>query len=408
MADCETEPESTGKPAAWEDPTGRDPDRRYLLDQTQGLLGNLAIIRSQAFDFISISGDLVEDAGDQADWDEWWRWFATSDGDSTVAGRIPLLVAPGNHEYWAGPAGGGYEQPASERAIARYATYFERLGDGRPRSQQARAQAQTRAAGDASGGGADGESGGASPRYGRLDFGPVALLALDVTNDSPHRTARDTNYHLLGARDPGGGSAPSFQPGSAQYAWLEANLADAQATCAFTFVLLHHVPYSSGPHGWPPGVGPGLDEQSGVPVRALTALLVRYGVDAVLAGHDEMYERSEIAGQERLPDGTSRSHTLHVYDVGICGDGLRSPQRGLDNPRQRFVAHRDAPEVWRNGVLIEGGKHYGHLDVQVAAAGDGWRATLTPVYALPQLDEDGALIGVQRRIYDDVVILSAP
>ena len=55
-----------------------------------------------------------------------------------------------------------------------------------------------------------------------------------------------------------------------------------------------------GPHGYDPGpgTGPPRDSQSGVPVRALTPLFMRFGVDAVFAGHDEMFERSEIEGME--------------------------------------------------------------------------------------------------------------
>ena len=63
-------------------------------------------------------------------------------------------------------------------------------------------------------------------------------------------------------------------------------------------------------------------------MRALTPLFMRYGVDAVFAGHDEMYEHSLIRdGVEHLPngDGKTRPHELHVYDVGIAGDGLRGP-----------------------------------------------------------------------------------
>jgi hypothetical protein len=179
-------------------------------------------------------------------------------------------------------------------------------------------------------------------------------------------------------------------------------------------VVLHHVPYSVGPHGWPPGpellavAGAGRDPQSGVPVRALTELFLRHGVDAVLAGHDEMFERSEVAGTEHLPGGARRSHTLHVYDVGVCGDGLRGPEPGLDNPHQKFLADRDAPEVWQDGVLLAGGKHYGHLEIDVAPLADGWQAVLEPVYVFPLMARGNGIRGHERRVYDDVVTLSGP
>ena len=38
-------------------------------------------------------------------------------------------------------------------------------------------------------------------------------------------------------------------------------------------------------------------------LRELTPLFIRYGVDAVFNGHDELYEHSAVAGSEILPDG---------------------------------------------------------------------------------------------------------
>jgi 3',5'-cyclic AMP phosphodiesterase CpdA len=383
LADCEAEPESTGKHAPWPDPAGARPGRRYLVDQTQGLADNLAVVRGRAPDLVAIAGDLVEAGGEQEDWDELWRQLGHVAG---LAAHVPIVAAPGNHEYYAGKQRGGYDQPASDAAIQRFLAYFE---PDHASGSARRVHATHRG------------------RYFRLDYGPVTFLVLDVANASPHRSARDTNFFLRGEADEGGGTAPDLGPGSAQRAWLEAELRDAQATAAFTFVVLHHVPYSVGPHGWPPGAGPlgglgnGFDPQSGVPVRALVPLFLRYGVDAVLAGHDEMFERSELPGSERLPDGTDRPHTLQVYDVGVCGDGLRGPEPGLDNPYQKFLAHRDAPEVWQDGVLVDGGKHYGHLEIDVTPRPGGWQAVLEPVYVLPRTPARGPA----RRVYDDVVML---
>lgn len=386
LADCEAEPESTGKHAPWPDPAGLRPGRSYLVDQTQGLADNLAVVRSRAPDLVTIAGDLVEVGGEQEDWDELWRQLGRA---ADLPAHVPIVAAPGNHEYYAGKTRGGYDQPASEAAIRRFLAYFEP---------------------DPASGAARGDDPSQGGRYFRLDHGPVAFLVLDVASGSPHQSDRDTNFFLRGEADQGGGLAPDFAPGSTQRAWLEAELRDAQATAAFTFVVLHHVPYSAGPHGWPPGPGPlgglgnGFDPQSGVPVRALVPLFVRHGVDAVLAGHDEMFERSEIPGAERLPDGTHRPHILHVYDVGVCGDGLRGPEPGLDNPHQEFLAHRDAPEVWQDGVLVDGGKHYGHLEIDVTPQPGGWQAVLEPVYVLPRTGTRPP----ERRVYDDVVTLVHP
>ena len=376
FADSETEPESTGSHVDWPDPTAPGKPRQYLLDQTDGFANNLRVILERDPDLLIVAGDLVESGGEQRDWDEFWKHLTDVDGIN-LAGRIPLLAAPGNHEYYEGPSMGAYNQPGSERAAGRFRTYFSNTDA---------------AAGD---------------RYFRLDYGPVSLIALDVTNGSPHRSAEDTNFFLLGKSDAGGGDSPGFAPGSAQYVWLETQLADARRQSAFTFVFFHHVPYSVGPHGWPPGDGVGLDTQSGVPVRGLTPLFHQYGVDALIAGHDEIWERSQIDGIEVLTDGTRVPHTLQIYDVGIAGDGLRGPEQGLLNPYQEFLVHADAPEVWAEGTLLSGGKHYGHLEVDVLGTSDGgWQAVLKPVYVFPMM-VGGRLQFVERRLYDDLLTLTS-
>lgn len=333
FADSETEPESTGDHVSWADPTGKEPDRTYLLDQTEGYAANLQLIAASAPDFFVVAGDLVESGGEQRDWDEFWRHLTGPVGTPNLASRVPLLAAPGNHDYYEGPQLGRYGQPGSEHAINRFKTYLEPPGT---------------------------PPGGYPPDiphdcFYRLDYGPVTLLVLDVANGFPHRSEHDTNFYLLGEMNSNGGSAPDFNPGSRQYAWLETQLREAQSRSLFTFVVFHHVPYSVGPHGWPAGDADGQDTQSGRPVRALTPLFMRYGVDAVICGHDEIWERSVVTGEETRTSGERASHHIHFYDVGTGGDGLRGPEDSLDNPYQEFLAHHDAPEQWEDGVLIDGG-----------------------------------------------------
>ena len=148
--------------------------------------------------------------------------------------------------------------------------------------------------------------------------------------------------------------------------------------------------------------------QSGVPMRVLTSLFKKYGVDAVFAGHDEMYEHSLVDG-------------VRFFDIGIGGDGLRGPYMGEDgkfelpsnNAYQLFLAHLDAPEIWSGNQLTDGGKHYGHLEVNVTFEDGEWRAELTPVYVFPMMDESGEVIRdssgrplFERRIYDDVTLMN--
>ncbi len=73
-----------------------------------------------------------------------------------------------------------------------------------------------------------------------------------------------------------------IMPGSEQYRWLEADLAEKRDNIGFTAVIMHEPILSSGKHA--------KDEE---PYRAsLAALFEKYGVDMVFAGHDHDYERS--------------------------------------------------------------------------------------------------------------------
>lgn len=382
-ADSETEPESTGKYTSWPDPeTGSA--RNYHVDQTAGYNNNLRVMASRNPDLIFIAGDLVESGGEQRDWDEFWRHNAGEDTISGPARYTPILAVPGNHEYYEGPRLGKYDQPGSERAIRKYLTYFETPSSGSPDPDH-------------------------EGRYHFLRYGPAAFILLDGCNNGLNGSGDDTNFYLLGEQDPGGGNAPDFGPGSRQYLWLDSMLRESQTGSLFTFVIFHHAPYSSGPHGFPAGTGPGFDNQSGHPLRVLTPLFLHYGVDAVFSGHDEIWERSVVTGLETGPNGEEIPHAVHFYDVGTGGDGLRGPSDGTDNPFQEFLVHTDVPEYWEDSILVDGGKHYGHLEVEILPVDDStWQAILTPVYVFPLYDSlSGTYPGFERRIYDDTVLLAA-
>ncbi|MEN7973546.1 MAG: metallophosphoesterase, partial [Verrucomicrobiota bacterium] len=369
-ADSETEPESTGKPAPW----GGTANRSYLVDQTTGYCENLKVMARRNPDFVAIAGDLVQSGGEQRDWDEFWRQ------NSALASSIPIFPALGNHEYYGGPGELGHYGPAgSERAVQKYKAYFDLPANGATNKAHLE-------------------------RYYTVAYGPVSLVVLDLNNGYPHRSPRDTNWSLAGE---GNDSAPAWHPGSPQYDWLEETLALAQKESTFTFVMFHDCPYSSGIHGLPPGVGSGRNNLSGVPVRALTPLFMKYGVDALLTGHDEMYEHSAVPGEELLPGGKLANHVLHVFDVGVGGDGLRGPFDGAVNGYRTFLAHADAPEVYdQNGILVDGGKHYGHLEVNVARNPEGrWQARMDMVYVFPVSGKDGHVSGFERRLYKDSTVL---
>ena len=59
---------------------------------------------------------------------------------------------------------------------------------------------------------------------------------------------------------------------------------------------------------------------------------------------DDLLGRTDL-GEQLLADGERAPHRLHVFDVGVGGDGLRGPMAGVSNPHRVFLAHADAPEV---------------------------------------------------------------
>lgn len=375
--DSETEPESTGKHTAWPSAEAPTRMRRYPVDQTTGYAQNLKVIQQRQPAFVAIAGDLVQSGGEQRDWDEFWQHNAG------LAASTVLVPALGNHDYFGGPGQfGKYATPDSERALRKYQTYFDLPANGAVVDSH-------------------------SERYFSMRHGVVTLIVLDTINGLPDRSDMDTNWRLLGEGE--GGFAPDWQPGSVQHAWLEKELIKAQETSRFTFVMFHHIPYTSGIHGRPAGEKPRGDILSSLPLQTLTPLFMRHGVDAVFGGHDEMYEHSVVSGVEISPGAVERPHDIHFYDVGIGGDGLRGPVSDVANPQQVFLAHIDAPEVYApNGVLSDGGKHYGHLEVNIEQGSDGvWQARLDPVYVFPVLEADGSVMRFERRIYADPVVLTA-
>jgi hypothetical protein len=376
-ADSETEPESTGKHALWPGSDSSTLDRKYPVDQTTGYAQNLKVIQQRQPAFVAIAGDLVQSGGEQRDWDEFWMH------NSELAATIFIVPALGNHDYFGGPGVlGKYATQDSERAVSKYKTYFDLPDNGSGNEDLVE-------------------------RYYVLNHGAVTLIVLDGTDSQPHRSEFDTNWRLKGEGD--GGFAPDWQSGSEQHRWLEKELRRAQINSRFTFVMFHGAPWTSGVHGRPPGEMPGHDVLSAQPLQALTPLFLSYGVDAVFSGHDEMYEHSIVSGFEVTTGGDKRAHDVHFYDIGIGGDGLRGPDERVMNPHRTFLAHDDAPEVYgQDGVLKDGGKHYGHIEVNIGRNPDGqWQAQLDAVYIFPLLDAAGRVLGFERRLYDDSYIFTA-
>jgi len=117
-----------------------------------------------------------------------------------------------------------------------------------------------------------------------------------------HFVMINSNYYSAGG---------NFAPGSAQYQWLESDLASSAA--AWKFAVFHHPPYARSSYGRPP-----LEEY-------LVPLLRRYGVPVVFSGHVHFYERSRARGIHYL-----------VTDGG--GEPIYPPEDASLNPYSVLAA----------------------------------------------------------------------
>jgi hypothetical protein len=385
----------------------------YFLTEEKGYSENLKIINSRDPNFIIMPGDLVQGAGYQPAWDEFFRQNAGVNGAGLSS--YAIIPALGNWEAYGGING---EYGTNEKGDfvpvlgrKRFHAYFETPTDDPLQKHR--------------------------QSYYRVDYGPVTILTLDSSNGTPDQTpadfdgqtkltgkqytmpGTDTQEHYTQAQynAAGGKDLSSFGPGSDQYLWLEENLKDASERDQLIFVQYHHVAFSSGEHGVPLNHELSIG-QVGTPMRILNPMLEEYGVIAVFSGHDELFERSFV-------DEDSDGKGIMYYDVGVAGDGLRGEKRDwlgnpfntLDyNPYRKWSADQSSVEQWNtsgaNPVLTDGGKHYGHLEINVekSVEGDQHYALInfTPVYSFPVMDQNYNLQKVERRVYKDVVNLKIP
>lgn len=382
---------------------------RYPLTEDEGLRRNLAVVERRSPDAVLFAGDLVQGGGYQPGWDEFFGHLAGSSGDLLTS--VPILPAFGNWESF-GAINGGYGTSADRtpvvRSRAKFHAYFDAPGNGTPRHQD---------------------------NYYRVDYGPLTILTLDSNNGEPDDAAAryapeekltgrqfdgpgtDTqeNFTREEYENAGGTDLSDYNPGSKQWNWVERQLIDARASGQVVLVQFHHVPYSSGEHGLP--MNHELTSgQGGTPLRTYHPLFEQYGVAAVISGHSEMFERS-------LVDSDGNGIGVHYYDVGVSGDGLRGVRRegsSLDsaplnyNPFSQWTADQGEPEQWAADAggtphLLSGGKHYGHLEINVdRVRGERERTariTLTPVHLFPVLDENLNVVRTERRTYHDEIAI---
>jgi hypothetical protein len=128
----------------------------------------------------------------------------------------------------------------------------------------------------------------------------------------------------------------SMRPGSAQYQWLEEDLAANSARC--TAAYFHHPLFSSSVNGPTPAV------------RDLWRVLYDRGADVVLNGNDHVYER--FAPQD--PDGRADSaRGIRQFTVGTGGAELY----GFGTPRPNSEVR---------------GSTYGVIKLTLQASGYSW------------------------------------
>ncbi len=396
---------SVGRPSDW--PVDGANRQVYMLNQTDGYAQNLRIIDERDPDMVIMPGDLVQGGGYQFGWDEFFRHNAGEFDD--VLTKRPILPAFGNWENFAA-VNGGYgisaEFNAPGYSRSKYKAYFDMPGNGTPEHQD---------------------------NYYRIDYGPLCILTLDSSNGEPdvlpgdrgnpatpdtdtqvNYTAADYRANNTAAQFTDGTDVSDFNPGSIQYNWVVEQLEDCRENDMIIVAQWHNVAYSSGTHGipnagLPPEFAANASGQAGTPLRQYQPLFDQYGVAAVFSGHSEIAERSYVNEDED-------EIGVNYYEVGIGGDGMRGTRTDTDlsvqNPFSEWTAHLDVPELWeevtdRSGetytILTEGGKHYGHLEMNLSRCSGSPVMTLAMVHSFPHLDANLNLIGnTERRVYDDV------
>ena len=159
--------------------------------------------------------------------------------DSRILGNMAILPSPGNHEYYATPTATAQQD--------RNIPYYDMVT----------VPTQGEAGGVPSG----------SEAYYAVNYGNVHFISLDSYGFDE-------------------GKYPLYNKNSAQYQWLEKDLAANKAL--WTIVFFHHPPYTKRSHD--SDIEVALVELR----QTLVPLFDQYKVDLVLSGHSHVYERSYL------------------------------------------------------------------------------------------------------------------
>jgi hypothetical protein len=155
-----------------------------------------------------------------------------------------------------------------------------------------------------------------------------------------------TRFFLLDAME-------SFADGP-ERTWLEDELAraDAESDVKWRIVVLHHSPWSAGPHG-----GNRRVISAGIP-----ALFAQHHVDLLLAGHDHIYERGLAAGIPYVVSGgggaplypidhpiasTRKAESVHHFiEAVVSADAIRIVAKRDDGSLLDRCGLLKAPIAW--------------------------------------------------------------
>jgi hypothetical protein len=200
-----------------------------------------------------------------------------------------------------------------------------------------------------------------SPRF----YQQFALPRRDGSADAEAYASWDYgNVHFLSLN-----TEIPYGAGSAQYQWLQADLARASADprVRWMVAVLHRPPYSSGSHGSEMGVR-----------EAWSPLFEQYGVDLVFNGHDHHYERSlAFANGVAQRDG---SGVVYVV-TGGAGAPLYGVTGSSFTAFSRSVHHFVELDVTATSLSLEAIDAYGNVIDTLTLQNDA---------ALPPDDEVGS------------------
>jgi hypothetical protein len=169
--------------------------------------------------------------------------------------------------------------------------------------------------------------------------------------DPPPFYATDAGgWHLIGLNS--SSSYGQLSPGSDQYDWLAADLADHSDDC--TIVFFHHPMFSIGPQG---------DTHR---MEAVWDLLTESGVEIVIAGHDHNYQRWEPLDAAGAPDQSGTTQ----FVVGTGGHGIQTFV-GEDERVETSVDEKGAYGALRLELFSESARYaFVTIDGQTRDAGD--------------------------------------